>query len=259
MPAKRAKKSAVGGGRSRNSAASRRSAGKAPTRKPGPQTGESPAQRQRRAAKILAGLQRAYGPATCALNHGSALELLIATILSAQSTDENINRLTPGLWAKYRSPADYGRVPAEELETDIRPSGFFRNKAKSIRGACRMIVEEFDGQVPDNMEDLLRLPGAARKTANVVLGTWFDKNEGVVVDTHVGRLAQRLGLSWSGRDDKDAVRIERDLMELLPRKDWTYFSHAMIRHGRLVCTARKPGCEACPLAELCPSAGAWHE
>ena len=254
MPAKRTKKSPVGGARPQKSAAIKRPTGESPSRKPPVETGESLAQRRRRAARILAGLKRAYGPATCALNHGSALELLIATILSAQSTDENINRLTPQLWAKYRSPGDYVGVPAEELEADIRSSGFFRNKAKSIRNACRIIVTEFGGQVPDSMGDLLRLPGVARKTANVVLGTWFGKNEGVVVDTHVGRLAQRLGLTWRARDDKDAVRIEQDLMELLPRQDWTYFSHAVIRHGRQVCAARKVGCHACPLAKFCPSA-----
>ena len=210
-----------------------------------------------RARKILAGLKRTYGPVTCALHHQSALELLVATILSAQSTDQNVNRITPGLFAKYRSPADYAAVSAKELEGDIHSAGFFRQKAKSLQGACRVMIERFGGQVPDTMEQLLELPGVARKTANVVLGTWFGKNEGVVVDTHVGRLAQRMGLTWQSRNDKDAVKIEADLMELVPRREWSYFSHAMIRHGRTVCRARRPDCESCTLSRWCPSAGAF--
>ncbi len=215
---------------------------------------ETVPRRRARAKKILKRLHEHYGPVTCALIHESALQLLIATILSAQSTDETINKLTPTLWTKYAGPEDFARVPVAELEADIRSSGFFRNKAKAIQGACRLIVDEFGGHVPDTMEDLLRLPGVARKTANVVLGTWFGKNEGVVVDTHVGRLAHRLALTWTSRDDKDATKIEADLMELLPRQEWTYFSHALIRHGRTVCTARKPRCAECPLRRLCPSA-----
>jgi endonuclease-3 len=202
-------------------------------------------------------LKRAYGPVTCALNHSSALELLVATILSAQSTDENVNRITPGLWAKYPGPEAYAAAPRAELETDIYSTGFFRQKAKSIQGACRLIAGEFGGEVPGTMDDLLRLPGVARKTANVVLGTWFGKNEGVVVDTHVGRLAQRLGLTWRAKNDKDAVKIETDLVELVVRKDWTYLGHALIRHGRQVCRARKPDCDGCVLATVCPSAGAF--
>ena len=245
MPAKATKKAAKPRSRSKTA------------RRPAPQTDETPDERKRRAAKILAKLKRDYASANCALNHGSALELLVATILSAQSTDENINRLTATLWKKYRKPEDYAKVPAAELETDIRSSGFFRNKTKSIQGACRMIVDEFGGQVPDTMENLLRLPGVARKTANVVLGTWFGKNEGVVVDTHVGRLAQRMALAWRAKDDKDAVKIEVDLMELIPRRSWTFFGHAMIHHGRAVCSARKPKCETCSVSGLCPSAGVF--
>ncbi|MCP4245747.1 MAG: endonuclease III [bacterium] len=215
---------------------------------------ETPVKRKGRARRILAKLRESYGPVDCALEHETALELLVATILSAQSTDANVNRIAPALFAKYREPADYSGVPAEELQDDIRSTGFFRQKTKSIQGACRMLVEQFDGQVPDTMDDLVQLPGVARKTANVVLGTWFGKNEGVVVDTHVGRLACRMGLTWNGRNDKDAVRIEQDLMELLPQPDWTYFSHVMIRHGRQVCSAKKPDCSSCAIAGMCPSA-----
>ena len=225
------------------------------TKRPPPvETGESIEQRRKRAGRIVTTLKRAHGPVTCALNHDSALELLVATILSAQSTDENVNRITVGLFAKYRSPEDYARVPAGELEDDIHSAGFFRQKTKSIQGACRLLVERFGGRVPDTMADLLDLPGVARKTANVVLGTWFGKNEGVVVDTHVGRLAGRMGLTWRARDDKDAPKIESDLKELIARKEWTYFSHAMIHHGREVCTARKPDCQSCSVAKWCPSA-----
>ncbi|HUU83998.1 MAG TPA: endonuclease III [Phycisphaerae bacterium] len=208
-----------------------------------------------RAGNILAELKRTYGPVSCALHHASALELLVATILSAQSTDENVNRITPELFAKYRTPEDYAAVSAEELEKDVYSTGFYRQKTKSIQGACRLMVERFEGHVPDTMEDLLALPGVARKTANVLLGTWFGKNEGVVVDTHVGRLSRRMGLTWRSKNDKDAVKIEADLMELVPQEEWAYFSHAMIHHGRTVCTARKPDCGACTLASLCPSAG----
>ncbi|MFQ5490412.1 MAG: endonuclease III [Phycisphaerae bacterium] len=232
--------------------------GKGVSTRPGPiDTGESLKQRRTRAGRIVRALKKAYGPVDCALNHKSALQLLIATILSAQSTDENVNRVTPGLWKKYGGPSDFADAPTEQLEADIRSTGFFRQKTKSIQGACRIILDQFGGQVPDNMDDLLKLPGVARKTANVVLGTWFGRNDGVVVDTHVGRLAQRMGLTWTGRDDKDAPKIETDLMEILPQKEWTYFSHAMIRHGRAVCSARKPECGSCILADLCPSAGAF--
>ena len=216
---------------------------------------ESVEERKGRAGKILAALRKTYGEeTTTALVHESALHLLISTILSAQSTDETINRLTPGLFRKYPDAKAFAEAPREELEADIRPSGFFRNKAKSVQGACRMILERFGGQVPGTMDELLELPGVARKTANVVLGTWFRKNEGVVVDTHVGRLAERLGLTWTGRNAKDAVRIEQDLMALFPRESWTFAAHALVWHGRRVCMARKPACERCELASYCPSA-----
>lgn len=215
---------------------------------------EKIADKQKRAKKITTRLRRMYGAADCALEHNSAWHLLISTILSAQSTDETVNRVTERLYKKYKKPADFLKVSEEELQDDIHATGFFRQKTKSIRGACSMLVEEFGGQVPDNMDDLIRLPGVARKTANVVLGTWFGKNEGVVVDTHVGRIAERLALTWSGKNSKDAVKIEKDLMELIPQKEWTFFSHALIWHGRKICSARKPDCESCKLAELCPSA-----
>ncbi len=217
-------------------------------------TGESLPERRKRCKKALLALRRHYGEVTCALTHETALQLLIATILSAQSTDENVNRVTPALWAKYKSAGDFAASPEGELEEEVHSTGFFRQKAKNIRAACRLIDEEFGGQVPDNMEDLLTLPGVARKTANVVLGTWFGQNVGVVVDTHVGRLSQRLGFTWRSRDSKDAVKIERDLMELVPHAAWTYFSHVLIHHGRAVCSARKPDCNQCRLAKLCPSA-----
>jgi endonuclease-3 len=220
-------------------------------------TRESLDQRRARATKILARLRKTYGPVSTALRHDNALQLLISTILSAQSTDDTINRITPRLFEKYPDARALAEAPRSELEQAIYQSGFFRQKAKSIQGTCRMIVERFGGQVPSTMEDLLQLPGVARKTANVVLGSWFDKNEGIVVDTHVGRLAERMGLTWTARNAKDAVRIEDDLMELIPRRNWTYLSHALIRHGRTTCTARKPACEACSVAAWCPSAGTF--
>jgi endonuclease-3 len=216
-------------------------------------------ERKARARKILTRLRRVYGPATCALQHDSALQLLIATILSAQSTDDTVNRITPELFAKYRTAGDFANAPREALQAAIRPSGFFRQKAKSIQAACAMLVGQHDGEVPDTMAQLIALPGVARKTANVVLGTWFGRNEGVVVDTHVGRLGHRLALTWTSKDAKDAVRIEQDLMQIVPRRSWTYFSHALIWHGRKVCTARKPQCTTCPLRQLCPSADGGGE
>lgn len=218
------------------------------------QVRETISDKKKRARSITTRLRRMRGDAQCALEHKSAWQLLISTILSAQSTDETVNRVTRDLYKKYKKPADFLAVPEEELQQDIHSTGFFRQKTKSIRAACMMIGEEFGGKVPDTMDDLVRLPGVARKTANVVLGSWFDKNEGVVVDTHVGRIAERLALAWNQKNSKDAVKIEKDLMEILPRKDWTFFSHALIWHGRKVCTARNPDCDACKLAELCPSA-----
>lgn len=210
--------------------------------------------RTHRAEQILKILKRHYPDADCALEHKSPLHLLVATILSAQCTDDRVNKVTPALFQKYRSAADLARAVPEELEDIIRSTGFFRNKAKNIIGAGRIITEKFKGEVPPTMEDLLQVPGVARKTANVVLGTWFKKNDGVVVDTHIGRLAHRLKLTWRSRDDKDAVKIEQDLMEVFPRPSWTFAGHALIWHGRKTCTARKPACDRCPLSEHCPSA-----
>jgi len=215
---------------------------------------EPTAERRRRAQKLLAGLKKTYPEANCALEHKGALELLVSTILSAQCTDSMVNRVTPGLFKRYPDAKALAAARAEDLEREIHSTGFFRQKTRSIQGACRKIVESFGGSVPDTMEGLTSLPGVARKTANVILGTWFRKNEGIVVDTHVGRLAFRLGLTWSARDPKDAVKIEEDLLKLLPREDWTFFGHAMILHGRRICGAKKPDCAACPYAVFCPSA-----
>ena len=216
---------------------------------------ESIADRTKRAGRIVRALKKAYPDADCALTHKSAWELLVATILSAQSTDETVNKVMPVLLERYPTPDALADAQPADVEALIRATGFFRNKTKSITGAAKAVRDRFSGKVPDNMDDLLTLPGVARKTANVVLGTWFGKNEGVVVDTHVGRLSDRLRLAWRHKDGKDAVRIESDLMEVLPQKEWTYVSHALIWHGRRVCSARKPDCEACPLAKDCPSAG----
>src|SRR5260370_1216006 len=199
--------------------------------------------------EIIRLLKRAHPDAHCALNHGSAFELLIATILSAQCTDERVNIVTADLFRKYRRPEDYLKVPAVELQQDVRTTGFFRNKTKSIQGACKMLVEEFGSEVPKTMEELLKLPGVARKTANVVLGVAYGIAAGVVVDTHVSRLSQRLALT----KQKDAGKIEQDLIELVPRKDWIIFAHLLIFHGRRVCKARRPLCEECVVEKLCPS------
>ena len=203
-----------------------------------------------RTHRLIRALKKAYPEARCSLDHANPLELLVATILSAQCTDERVNVVTAELFRKYRTAADYLAVPQEELEADIRPTGFFRNKAKAIRGACRMIVEDYGGEVPAEMEALLRLPGVARKTANVVLGNAFGQASGVVVDTHVGRLTARLGLSA----EKTPEKVERDLMALVPRRDWIIFPHLLISHGRKVCKALKPRCGECLLAADCPSA-----
>lgn len=216
---------------------------------------ESPAQRKFRAERILRELKRRYPGADCALRHGGALELLISTILSAQSTDESVNKVTPVLFSQFPTAEALAGAEVSELEGIVHATGFFRQKSRNIRAACERIVQVYGGQVPDTMEGLTSLPGVARKTANVVLGTWFGRNDGVVVDTHVGRLATRMGLTWRSRNDKDAVRIEQDLMEVIPRGEWTYFGHAMIAHGRRVCGARRPECGTCALAGDCPSAG----
>lgn len=198
---------------------------------------------------ILQQLDRAFPNAECALIHANPLELLIATILSAQCTDERVNLVTRDLFQKYRVAADYVRIPPSVLEADIHSTGFYHNKAKSIQGACAMILEKFNGAVPNTMEKLLLLPGVARKTANVVLGVAFKKAEGVVVDTHVLRLSQRLELSSS---DKAEI-VERDLMGIIPGERWISFSHQMILHGRTTCKARKPLCPQCSLEKICNS------
>ena len=210
---------------------------------------ESKSQRKERTGQIIKLLKRAHPDARCALNHANAFELLIATILSAQCTDQRVNIVTADLFRKYRKPEDYLKVTATELQEDIRTTGFFRNKTKSIQGACTMLIEEFGGEVPQTMEELLRLPGVARKTANVVLGVAYRKAEGIVVDTHVTRLSRRLALT----KERDAGKIEKDLMELVPRKDWIIFAHLLIFHGRRVCKARRPLCEDCAVEKLCPS------
>jgi endonuclease-3 len=204
-----------------------------------------------RAKKLVALLARAHPDATCALIHSNALELLVATILSAQCTDVRVNIVTQSLFKKYRTAEDYARADPKALEQEIRSTGFFRNKARSLIGMGKTLVEKFDGKVPSTMEELLELPGVARKTANVVLGTWFGKASGVVVDTHVARLSRRLRLTRH----EDPKKIEQDLMMIIPQTEWIDFSHRLIWHGRKVCTARKPKCELCALASCCPSAG----
>jgi endonuclease-3 len=199
---------------------------------------------------ITAELRNLYPDAKCSLNFSNPLELLIATQLSAQCTDERVNIVTRDLFQKYRGVEDYATVSQEELEQDIRSTGFYRNKAKNIRAACQRIITNYDGEVPRTMADMLTLPGVARKTANVVLGNAFGIVEGFVVDTHIGRLARRFG--WT--TDEDPVKIEKDLMRVTPREDWLDLSHLMIFHGRAICQARKPLCEQCSLSKLCPSA-----
>ncbi|PYP56344.1 MAG: endonuclease III [Gemmatimonadetes bacterium] len=206
-------------------------------------------ERKARARKIIARLKREYPDATCALHHSNALELVVATILSAQCTDARVNLVTPHLFAKYRTAADYAAVDPRVLEKEIQSTGFFRNKTKSIIGMAQALVERHGGEVPQTMEELTALPGVGRKTANVILGTWFKKNEGIVVDTHVHRLTRLLGLT---RQD-DPVKIEQDLMEIVPRDEWTWFSHTLILHGRAVCIARRPKCAECVINRLCPS------
>jgi endonuclease-3 len=196
---------------------------------------------------ILGGLGDVYPNAQCALIHTNPLELLIATILSAQCTDERVNLVTRDLFRKYCSPKDYADAQREALEKDIRSTGFYHNKAKSIQGACQMILEKFGGAVPDTMEELVQLPGVARKTANVVLGVAFGKAEGIVVDTHVFRVSRRLDLTHSETPE----RIELDLMQAIPRDRWISFSHQMILHGRQRCKARKPLCHECPMEKIC--------
>ena len=199
---------------------------------------------------ITAELWRLYPDAKCSLDFSNPLELLVATQLSAQCTDERVNLVTRDLFQKYRSAKDYATISQEELEQDIRSTGFYRNKAKNIRAACQLLITNYDGEVPRTMADLLKLPGVARKTANVVSGNAFGIIEGFVVDTHIGRLARRFG--WT--KNEDPVKVEQDLMRLVPRQDWLDLSHLMIFHGRAICQARKPLCERCSLSKLCPSA-----
>ena len=204
---------------------------------------------KKRTRDIIRRLKRAYPGAKCSLNHSNPFELLVATILSAQCTDERVNLVTADLFRKYTRPEDYFRVSPRELEKDIQSTGFFRNKTKSIQGTSKVLTEEYGGQVPHTMDELLELPGVARKTANVVLGNAFDIKAGVVVDTHVTRLSHRLGLT----QEKTAEKIEKDLIPMVPKKDWVIFPHLMIAHGRKICKARNPLCAECPIEKLCPS------
>lgn len=205
--------------------------------------------KQERLPILLERLDRMYPTAECALRHTNPFQLLVATILSAQCTDERVNLVTKSLFKKLRTPTDFAGVSQAQLEREIRSTGFFRHKAKNIRGAAKKILEEFAGKVPKTMEELLTLPGVARKTANVVLGTAYGIASGVVVDTHVQRLSQRLGLSRQ----KDPKKIEQDLIKILPQERWIGFSHQLIWHGRKLCAARQPKCDQCPLVDVCPA------
>jgi endonuclease-3 len=210
---------------------------------------ESKAKKKQRTEEIIRRLHVAHPDAHCALDHRDAYQLLVATILSAQCTDERVNQVTPALFAKYADARALAAADREELELLIRPTGFFRNKAKSLLGMAQAVVERHRGEVPNSMDALHELPGVGRKTANVVLGNAFGIDEGIVVDTHVRRVSQRLGLT----KQEDAEKIEQDLMELVPRQEWTDFSHLLIFHGRRICVARKPKHDVCPLCELCPT------
>ncbi len=212
-----------------------------------PKRPKTAAERRDRLAQILKWLDKAYPDATCALHHRSPWELLVATILSAQCTDKRVNEVTPGLFEKYPTPTDFAAVKPEVLAQDIRSTGFFNNKAKSVVGAAQRINGEFGGQVPKTMDELLTVPGAARKTANVVLGTAYGIATGIVVDTHVSRVSNRLDLTRQS----DPVKIEQDLIKILPRERWILFSHQLISHGRALCIARKPRCSECGLDSLC--------
>jgi endonuclease-3 len=208
-------------------------------------------EQKNRADEIVRRLKNEYPDAHCALNHTNAFELLISTILSAQCTDERVNIVTENLFRKYRTPRDYVEVSVQELETDIHSTGFFRNKAKNIQSACRKIIEDFGGEIPHTMDELLTLNGVARKTANVVLGNAFGIASGVVVDTHVARVSQRLALTAETVPEK----IEKDLSAIVPREDWILFPHLLISHGRKICQARKPKCGECVLNDVCPKIG----
>ena len=204
-----------------------------------------------RIGDIILLLKKEYPDARCTLDFKTPHQLLVATVLSAQCTDERVNIVTKDLFRKYRKPSDFAGADIRELENDIRSTGFFRNKAKSIRESARIIINHYRGRMPDSMAELVKLPGVGRKTAAVILGTAFGKAEGIAVDTHVMRLSKRLGLT----KQKEATTIEKELMKLVPRSDWIIFSHLLISHGRAVCKARRPECKSCVLMSLCPSAG----
>jgi endonuclease-3 len=206
-----------------------------------------------RIEEIIRLLKKAYPQSRTALRFATPLQILVATVLSAQSTDEKVNEITPALFRKYPAVSDFARADPRELEKEIRPTGFFRNKTKSIINASKKIVEDFNGVVPDNMEDLITLPGVARKTANIVLSSAYHKAEGIAVDTHVKRLSQRLGLSKEKNPDK----IEKDLLNLVPKRDWLDFNYMLVNHGRKICQARKPNCPECVINRLCPSAAQY--
>jgi endonuclease-3 len=212
---------------------------------------ETIAEKRRRAAAVLRRLARAYPDAKCSLDYSTPLELLVATVLSAQCTDVRVNMVTPALFRKYRTAADYARAPAGALENDIRQTGFFNSKAKSLRRAGATIAREYGGRVPETMEELVKLPGVGRKTANVILGNAFGKDEGFVVDTHVARVTRRLGF----HRQTDPVRIEQELNTLVPEGRRTLAAHQLIFHGRQICVARRPRCEICPVNSLCPKVG----
>ena len=211
---------------------------------------ETRSQQRRRTGQLIKRLKAAHPGARCSLNYSNPLELLVATILSAQCTDERVNRVTEPLFKKYPTAGDYAEAPPRELEEDIKSTGFYRNKAKSLRRCCIELVAQYAGEVPANMAALVQLPGIGRKTANVILGNAYGMAEGIVVDTHVRRLAGRLGLS----PHSDPDRIEQDLLPLVPREDWIIIGHLLILHGRRICSARAPKCSACPVNDLCPSA-----
>jgi endonuclease-3 len=224
---------------------------KAAARSTKPRLPPPPAELKKQARRVVAALQREYPDAQCALTHHSAFELLVATILSAQCTDVRVNIVTKDLFKKYPDPAAFAAAPLSAIEKAIQSTGFFRAKAKSIKACSTALVDEHDGRVPDDLESLVKLAGVGRKTANVVLGVAFGKATGVVVDTHVGRLSRRLGLTTHD----DAVKVEADLMAELPKKEWIDFSHRMIAHGRRICIARRPKCDECLMKKFCPQIG----
>jgi endonuclease III len=210
---------------------------------------ETMPQKRKRTRQLIDRLKAAYPDARCSLNYSNALELLVATVLSAQCTDERVNRVTESLFKKYRTAEDYAGAPPGELEEDIKSTGFYRNKAKALRGCCAELVAQYGGEVPPNIAALVQLPGVGRKTANVILGNAYEMAEGIVVDTHVRRLAGRLGLTKHIDPDK----IEQDLLQLVSREDWIIIGHILILHGRRICAARAPKCPVCPVKDLCPS------